>query len=85
MAITPFLLNSQGGPFDVFSFVKSGKQTKYYEVSANMEKTKGQPLLEAVKGIATKRITDFKELVKEKNEDYGVGKVVVVEFVKLFF
>jgi len=85
VAITPFLLNSQGGPFDVFSFVKSGKQTKYYEVSANMEKTKGQPLLEAVKGIATKRITDFKELVKEKNEDYGVGKVVVVEFVKLFF
>jgi hypothetical protein len=85
VAITPFLLNSQGGPFDIFSFVKSGKQTKYYEVSAKMEKTKGQPLLEAVKGIATKRITDFKELVKEKNEDYGVGKVVVVEFVKLFF
>ncbi len=85
MAITPFLLNSQGGPFDIFSFVKSGKQTKYYEVSAKMEKTKGQPLLEAVQGIATKKITDFQKLVKAKDEDHGVGKVVVVEFIKLFF
>jgi hypothetical protein len=85
VAITPFLLNSQGGPFDIFSFVKSGKQTKYYEVSAKMEKTKGQPLLEAVQGIATKKITDFQKLVKAKDEDHGVGKVVVVEFIKLFF
>ncbi len=85
VAITPFLLNSQGGPFDVFSFVKAGKQTKYYEVSEKMEKTKGQPLLEAVKGLATKKITDFKTLVKAKDEDHSVGKVVVVEFIKLFF
>ncbi len=85
VAITPFLLNSQGGPFDVFSFVKGGKQTKYYEVSAQMEKTKGQPLLEAVKGLATKKITEFQTLVRAKDEDYSASKDVVVEFVKLFF
>lgn len=85
VAITPFLLNSQGGTFDIFSFVKNGKQTRYYEVSQKMEKTKGQPLLEAVKGIATKKITEFKRLVVKDEVDQTVAKEVVVEFVKIFF
>lgn len=87
VAITPFLLNSQGGgAFDIFSFVKDGRQTQYYEVSRNIEKTKGEPLLEAVKGIASEQVVRFTRLVKSPEEqDPQVTKELVVEFVKLFF
>lgn len=85
VAITPFLLNSQGGAFDIFSFVKEGRQTKYYEESVNMEKTKGQPLLEAVKGIAVKNIQKFKKLVSVSQPDNKSAKNLVITFVKLFF
>ena len=85
VAITPFLLNSQGGTFDIFSFVKNGRQTQYYEVSKKMEKTKGEPFVEAVKGATTKKIVELKELVKRKEEDVEPGKQLVIEFVKYFF
>lgn len=85
VAITPFLLMSQGGVFDTFSFVKDGRQTKYYEESQKMEKKKGQPLLEAVKGVAVKKISEFKKLLKNDKNNSDISKVVVVEFVKLFF
>ncbi len=85
VAITPFLLNSQGGAFDIFSFVKNGKQTQYYEVSEKMEKTKGQPLLEAVKGVATKKITEFRKLVRKEEVDTTLSNALVIEFIRLFF
>ncbi len=85
VAITPFLLNSQGGAFDIFSFIKNGKHTQYYAVSEKMEKTKGQPLLEAVKGVTTKRIMEFRKLIRGKEADTTMGNILVVEFVKLFF
>lgn len=86
VAITPFLLNSNGGAFDTFSFIKSGRQTAYYAESVNIEKTKGQPLLEAVKGIAVKKISQFKNLVVTTHKkDRFVAQNVVVDFIKLFF
>lgn len=86
VAITPFLLNSQGGAFDIFSFVKDGRRTQYYDISQNLQKTKGQPLIEAVKGIAVEEIEKFRNLVmpvRESNPE--VTKNIVVEFVTLFF
>ena len=85
VAITPFLLNSSGGAFDVFSFVKEGRQTQYYKLNAQMEKTKGEPLLEAVKGIATKQFTNLKKLVIKKEPDRSLGNQLVIEWVKFFF
>lgn len=85
VAITPFLLNSQGGAFDIFSFVKDGRQTQYYAISEQMEKTKGEPLLEAVKGIATQQVKEFKKLLVKNEPDSTLGKALMVEFVKLFF
>lgn len=85
VAITPFLLSSQGGVFDIFSFIKEGRRTQYYDVSLGMEKVKGQPLIEAVKGIAVEEIEKFRSLVAKEEEDKEIGKFVVVEFVKLFF
>ncbi len=87
VAITPFLLNSQGGAFDSFSFVKNGKQTQYYIASEKMQKTKGEPLIQTVKGIAAKKVTQLKNLVIKKSEDVDnpLTKNLVVEFVQLFF
>ncbi len=87
VAITPFLLNSQGGgAFDIFSFVKDGRQTQYYTVAEKMEKTKGDPLLEAVKGIATQKITEFSTLIVPKAVFHDeIAKQLVIDIVKVFF
>lgn len=85
VAITPFLLNSQGGVFDIFSFVKNGKLTKYYSLNKDMEKTKGQPLLEAVKGVTTEKIVRLREFVMRKEIDHSIANSLVIEFVTLFF
>lgn len=87
VAITPFLLNSQGGgAFDIFSFVKDGRQTQYYTISEEMEKTKGEPLLEAVKGIATEKIIQFTNLIiSEKEDNPEITKQLIVDVVKVFF
>ena len=50
-----------------------------------MEKTKGEPLLEAVKGIATQQVKEFKKLLVKNEPDSTLGKALMVEFVKLFF
>ncbi len=87
VAITPFLLNSQGGAFDSFSFVKDGRRTQYYVEASKMEKTKGQPLLQTVKGIAVKKITQFKKLAIKKStkENDALTKNLIVQFVQIFF
>lgn len=86
VAITPFLLNSPGGAFDIFSFVKDGRRTQYYATSQSLKKIKGQPLIESVKGVAVKKIEKFKDLVMSHNKrNPEVTKNIIVEFVTLFF
>lgn len=47
VAITPFLLNSEGGgPFDHFSLLKNGEEKVYYKTLVDMQKSKGEPMLE---------------------------------------
>lgn len=87
VAITPFILNSQGGSFDSFSFVKDGRRTQYYVASEKMAKTKGEPLIQTVKGIAVKKIVQFKKLVANKSteEEDTLTKNLIVQFVQIFF
>lgn len=86
VAITPFLLNSQGGTFDIFSFVQAGKQTQYYATTKDLGKVKGEPLLQAVKGLATGKITEFKKLVVKPEEmPMYDTKEFFIEYVKFFF
>lgn len=87
IAITPFLLSSQGGAFDSFSFVKNGKRTQYYVASEKMEKTKGQPLIQKVKGIAVTKVAQLKKLVSKKSTKTNdkLTKELVVQFVQVFF
>lgn len=44
-AVTPFLLNSQNGPFDKFSFLKNGAKSQYYQEIEKIAKVKGEPEL----------------------------------------
>jgi hypothetical protein len=86
VAITPFLLNSQGGAFDIFSFVKNGQHTDYYNASAKMEKTKGDPLIQAVKGIAVRQITKFNKLViKPVSKPLISPKDLFIDYIRFFF
>jgi hypothetical protein len=43
VAVTPFLLNSVGGPFDKFSFIKNGNKRDFYKTFAAVSKVKGSP------------------------------------------
>ena len=45
VAVTPFLLNSENGSFDQFSFLKNGSLTKYAKIYSDFLKTKGEPIL----------------------------------------
>lgn len=87
VAVTPFLLSSQGGPFDTFSFIKNGQETKYYTQAKEILKTKGAPLLEEVKGISTKQTAPTKVLSFNNTSPYEnvLTRDFVVEFVKIFF
>lgn len=86
VAITPFLLHSQGGSFDIFSFVQNGRQTEYYTQAEKMDKVKGQPLIQAVKGIATQKISQFRSIIASKNTfDTAITKNLIIDVVKLFF
>ncbi len=45
VAITPFLLNSAGGPFDQFSLLQNGEEKLYYKTLVAMKKVKGDPVV----------------------------------------
>ncbi len=87
VAVTPFLLNSQGGPFDTFSFIKNGQETSYYTRTKEINKTKGLPLFEEVKGVAVRNTASIKEHAFKKAfpEEKALTQNLVIEFVKIFF
>lgn len=45
VAVTPFILESNGGPFDKFSFLKGGKFTNYGLAYKEIPKEKGDPIM----------------------------------------
>lgn len=45
VAITPFILESQGGPFDKFTFIKNNNLTEYGKIYQSYSKIKAEPLL----------------------------------------
>lgn len=86
VAITPFLLNSQGGDFDIFSFVQNGEETIYYQQAKKMEKVKGDPLIKAVKGLNTKDTPSFEKLISVAPKlDDKKARELFVEYIKFFF
>lgn len=74
IAVTPFILHSEQGPFRQFSFITENKKTDLYNHYLSMPKTKGEPQLEpknletVAKSVVlkTKFFTD--ELTKNINQ-----------------
>lgn len=86
IAVTPFLLNSQGGAFDTFSFVKNGLETKYFNSEKDENKTKGDPLVKSVEGIETSRIPELKTKIFAENiPDHTLGNKLIFAYIKFFF
>lgn len=56
LAVTPFILESNGGPFDKFTFFKNGNFTKYAKSYQSIPKQKGQPVVTATE--TTKKPTN---------------------------
>ncbi|MCL5113882.1 MAG: hypothetical protein M1372_01805 [Patescibacteria group bacterium] len=83
VAITPFLLRSNGGPFDIFSFYKNNELTPYYQTFQSMAKVKGDPILDTVKVLGTE-VSSLKDDVRKfpNNAPEGIDAKF---FVKLYF
>ena len=60
IAVTPFVLESNGGPFDKFTFYNGDDLTLYGKAYQNIEKQKGNPTLNKRKKI--------ENLVKKNDE-----------------
>lgn len=48
VAVTPFLLRADSGPFTQFTFLKNGNPTPVYNAYKNLAKVKGQPQVDYV-------------------------------------
>lgn len=84
VAITPFLLNSIGGPFDNFSLLKNGEEKVYYKTLADLPKEQGRPSVSNTKAKVSdsKGGTFGKKSFSEIVE--GNGRLVS-PFAKLYF
>lgn len=71
VAITPFLLESGGGPFDKFSFLKRGGPTTYFDEVKSLLKIKGDPEREKIakqKIITDPAVLSAKDFREKKDE-----------------
>ena len=86
VAITPFLLQSQGGSFDKFSFIRNGLKTQYYKEGIETPKVKGEPLIKVAERIVDKH---FEVLKTRKFADLSIqrnlGNLLVLNYIRFFF
>lgn len=64
-AVTPFILESGGGPFDKFTFYKGGSLTAYGEEYKNIPKRKGEPELNNYPETAV-NLAESREITRTK-------------------
>lgn len=91
VAITPFLLRANGGPFTIFSFLKDdNSKTLQYEAYEKMPKVQGNPVLVEVKKPEPKKksnvrvlgaanIRDFSE-IKQKKKKFSLQNTLQSAF-----
>lgn len=86
VAVTPFILESGGGPFDKFTFYKGGDFTDYGKAYQSITKEKGQPELTNYKPqIAVKTNGDEPKLLTKAGENNGLIKKLSSVFLKSYF
>lgn len=75
VAVTPFLLRSDNGGFDIFSFLQSGNPTLYYTKIQSLSKIRGEPLLNELPDRGEKRqdVTEtFQDNVLRYDKDFRI-------------
>lgn len=82
VAITPFLLNSVGGPFDHFSLLKNGEEKEYYKTLVGLPKEKGKPSLVSSPQVASATETKLDE---KSFIALNLDRSLVPPFAKLYF
>lgn len=89
VAITPFLLNATGEPFDQFSFFKNGTEADFSKLISSLQKTKGAPMLSSLQKITpdvkekTLSVARF-ESVEEKEKKLTISPLVTMYFKTIF-
>lgn len=83
VAITPFLLESQNGQFDKFSFYKDGFPKMYHAALENLPKKRGKPTLR-VHTITRPPHIEFYTVRFENNEKYVEEEVIVPELFRFY-
>ncbi len=89
VAITPFLLNASGEPFDQFSFFKNGVEADFSKLIGSLQKTKGSPLLSTSlnviheKKAKTLSVAKF-ETTEEKEKKLTISPLVAMYFKTIF-
>jgi hypothetical protein len=73
VAVTPFLLQGSGGPFEKFTFIKPDQsETKQYQAYKNITKVKGLPTIAKattkVLGLTNKDDLEVKKFIPTKKE-----------------
>lgn len=85
VAITPFLLNSSGGPFDNFSMLKNGEPKDYYKKLVSLKKIKGAPVVNRKIEVASAATeSQFLTVQEFKEENVPVDKKIS-PYVTLYF
>lgn len=82
IAITPFLLESGAGPFNKFSFMKSGEPTTYFNEFKGLVKEKGDPQREKIvnqKNVVGKAVLAARDFTDKRRPN------IASAFVKLYF
>lgn len=94
IAVTPFILESNGGPFDKFTFYKDGDFTAYGKAYQAVPKVKGKPEINSLQGIRlasaanSSGISESILKVKpdgEKNNDGNFSSVFLKSYFKAIF
>ncbi|MCL4352899.1 hypothetical protein M1615_00280 [Patescibacteria group bacterium] len=83
VAVTPFLLSAEAGPFKEFSLLTNGKKSSAYLAIEGLPKTKGQPVLAPL--VLSDRSAPLKLAVRDFNskKPFSLPRIEVPFYVKM--
>lgn len=78
VAITPFLLRAELGPFQGFSFIRQNLETYVFQAVKNLSKTKGQPVILQTQQIETNKNEEVLGVKDFSDDNYKKLQIVTI-------
>ncbi len=78
IAVTPFILESNGGPFDKFTFIKNGQFTMYAKAYQDIRKVNGAPILNKITSVLAASSVSV-----DSSQNFSPAKLVTTSFSKI--